>query len=131
MLILLNEQIKQIIDYCKNNSSIEVCGILAGNDARVKKVLYITNQFDSPTRFFMEPVELLQAFIWMDDQKLELLGIFHSHPNGPEIPSMTDIIEFNYPGVESLIVTPRNGNWELFSYLINGQSFKRSKIYSE
>jgi len=131
MLILLNEQIKQIIDYCKNNSSIEVCGILAGNDARVKKVLYITNQFDSPTRFFMEPTELLQAFIWMDEQKIELLGIFHSHPNGPEIPSKTDVMEFNYPGVESVIVTPRNGNWELFPYIIDGQNFKLSKIFSE
>ncbi len=131
MLILLNEQIQQIIDYCKNNSSIEVCGILAGNDARVKKVLYITNQYDSPTRFFMEPTELLQAFIWMDEQKIELLGIFHSHPNGPEIPSKTDVMEFNYPGVESVIVTPRNGNWELFPYIIDGQNFKLSKIFSE
>ena len=131
MLILLNEQIQQIIDYCKNNSSIEVCGILAGNDARVKKVLYITNQYDSTTRFFMEPTELLQAFIWMDEQKIELLGIFHSHPNGPEIPSKTDVMEFNYPGVESVIVTPRNGNWELFPYIIDGQNFKVSKIFSE
>jgi len=131
MLILLNEQIQQIIDYCKNNSSIEVCGILAGNDVRVKKVLYITNQYDSPTRFFMEPTELLQAFIWMDEQKIELLGIFHSHPNGPEIPSKTDVMEFNYPGVESVIVTPRNGNWELFPYIIDGQNFKLSKIFSE
>jgi len=130
MLVLLNKQIKQIIDYCENNPSIEVCGILAGNNAQVKKVLFITNQYDSPTRFFMEPIELLQAFYWMDEQKMELLGIFHSHPNGPEIPSMTDIKEFNYPGVESVIVTPKNGNWELFPYIIEDQSFKLSKIIS-
>lgn len=128
MLILLNQHIKQIIDYCENNPSIEVCGILVGNDSQVKKVLFIANQYNSPTRFFMEPTELLQAFNWMDEQKMELLGIFHSHPNGPETPSMTDIKEFNYPGVESVIATPRKGIWELFPYIIEGQKFKHSKI---
>jgi proteasome lid subunit RPN8/RPN11 len=130
MLILLNQHIKQIIDYCENNPLIEVCGILVGNDSQVKKVLFIANQYDSPTRFFMEPTELLHAFTWMDEQKMELLGIFHSHPNGPETPSMTDIKEFNYPGVESVIATPRKGIWELFPYIIEGQKFKRSKIIS-
>lgn len=128
MLIVLRKQIKQIVDYCESNPSIEVCGILAGSNGLVEKVLFITNQYNSPTRFFMEPTELLQALNWMDDQKKELLGIFHSHPNGPETPSMTDIKEFNYPGVESVIVTPRKGIWELFPYIIEGQSFKHSKI---
>jgi proteasome lid subunit RPN8/RPN11 len=130
MLILDNKQIKQIIDYCKSNPSIEVCGILVGNNAQVKKIFFITNKYDSPTRFFMEPTELLQAFNWMDEQKMELLGIFHSHPNGPETPSITDIKEFNYPGIESVIVTPKKGNWKLFPYIIEGQSYILSKIIS-
>jgi proteasome lid subunit RPN8/RPN11 len=44
----------------------------------------------------MDPYEQLQAFEWIDSQELELIGIFHSHPAGPETVSATDIREAAY-----------------------------------
>jgi len=129
MLTLLTDQENQILEYCRVNSEIEVCGILVGYTAIVKKVFFIKNKYASPTRFFMEPTELLQAFNWMDQHEMELLGIFHSHPNGPKTPSITDIQEFYYPGIESIIVTPTNGKWKLFPYVIENKSYKLSKIF--
>jgi proteasome lid subunit RPN8/RPN11 len=35
----------------------------------------------------------------------ELVAIYHSHPDGPAAPSLTDVVEHEYPGVLYLIVS--------------------------
>ena len=75
---------------------LEACGLLAGKNDRVEKVLLVRNQAQSPVRFVMDPYEQLEAFNWIESQNLDLLGIFHSHPAGPETASATDIAEAAY-----------------------------------
>ncbi len=69
-------------------------------------VLPIENEYHSPVRFRMAPAEQLKAFYWLEEHKLELVAIFHSHPRGPVTPSATDLAEFAYPGVWMLILSP-------------------------
>jgi len=59
-------------------------------------VILVRNQAQSPARFVMDPYEQLQAFDWIESNGLDLLGIFHSHPAGPETASVTDIAEAAY-----------------------------------
>jgi proteasome lid subunit RPN8/RPN11 len=75
---------------------LEACGLLAGRDNQVEKVLDVRNQAQSPVRFVMDPYEQLKAFDWIEASGLDLLGIFHSHPAGPETASVTDIAEAAY-----------------------------------
>jgi proteasome lid subunit RPN8/RPN11 len=65
----------------------------------------------------MDPYEQLQAFEWIDDQSLTLLGIFHSHPAGPETVSVTDIQEAAYEVVH-LIWSHREGPWKVRGFWI-------------
>ena len=87
-------------NHAESSSPLEACGLLAGKDGFVREVFLITNQAQSPVRFRMDPIEQLHAFDQMEAAGLELLGIFHSHPSGPETPSPTDIAEAAYQVVQ-------------------------------
>lgn len=106
-----------MIRHVSEQAPLEACGLLAGKQGRVEKVLLIRNQVQSPVRFVMDPYEQLDAFEWIDSQALELIGIFHSHPAGPETPSATDIAEAAYEVVH-IICTPLNGPWKARGFWI-------------
>ena len=67
-----------MLEYVQQHAPLECCGLLAGKNDQVEKVIFIRNQAESPVRFVMEPYEQLKAFDWMDSNGLDLLGIFHS-----------------------------------------------------
>ena len=75
---------------------IEACGLLAGKQDLVESVLRVQNTDQSPVRFRMDAQEQYNAFEWMEANGLDLVGIFHSHPSGPETVSPTDIAEAAY-----------------------------------
>ena len=75
---------------------LEACGLLAGKQDAVDAVLKVHNAEQSPVRFRMDPEEQLHALEWIDANGLELVGIYHSHPAGPETASATDIAEAAY-----------------------------------
>lgn len=112
----------EILAYVMKVLPEEACGFLGGRGEQVEVVLPVTNQLHSRSRFFMEPVELLQRLHWLDDHGLDILAIYHSHPDGPESPSATDIAEFNYPGSAELICFPREAVWEVRAFMIEGSS---------
>jgi len=95
-LTLNKEHWQQMLQHVDSNIPLEACGLLAGTDNRVKKVIEVRNQAQSPMRFLMDPYEQLKAFDWIESNGLDLIGIFHSHPAGPETASATDIAEAAY-----------------------------------
>ena len=96
---------------------LEACGLLAGKSDRVEAVIRVQNQAQSPVRFVMDPYEQLKAFDWIDSHGLELLGIFHSHPTGPETASSTDIAEAAYEVVH-LIWSRNQDLWQVRGFWI-------------
>ena len=86
----------------------EACGLLAGKGKIVERVFLVKNELKSTIRFRMDPAEQLSAFTWMETNGLDLVGIFHSHPTGPETLSVTDIAESAYPAVQIVWSRPRN-----------------------
>jgi proteasome lid subunit RPN8/RPN11 len=65
----------------------------------------------------MDPYEQLDAFEWIDSHALDLLGIFHSHPAGPETVSVTDIAEAAYEVVH-VIWSRTSGEWQARGFWI-------------
>jgi proteasome lid subunit RPN8/RPN11 len=96
----------------------EACGLLAGLGNQVKMVLPITNELHSPVRYRMAAREQLDAFDLFDFDGLELVGIYHSHPNGPDNPSATDIAEAFYPEALYLIWSAQGGVWNCRAFRI-------------
>jgi len=92
------------------HAPLEACGLLAGKNNLVEKILLIENQAKSRIRFRMNPKEQLKALNWIDSNGLDLIGIFHSHPAGPETVSATDIEEAAY-AVTQIIWSRSKGDW--------------------
>jgi proteasome lid subunit RPN8/RPN11 len=119
---------KKVLDNVKEKFPEESCGLLAGFDNKVIIEMLITNQLHSPIKFFMDPMELFKALEKIDALKLELLGIFHSHPKGPPRPSETDIKEFLYPGVATIICYPESNEWKMKAFLIENDNYTEIEL---
>lgn len=116
-LTLHREHVREIEAHLSTHAPLEACGLLAGKNDRVEKVLFVRNQTQSPVRFVMDPYEQLHAFEWIESNGLDLLGIFHSHPAGPETASPTDIAEAAYEVVH-VICSRTRGPWKLRGFWI-------------
>ena len=94
--ILLNQkQIDSLIQHSEKAGVAESCAMLLGthNDQQwnVKEVLLTRNSHnDSETNFIISPEELLQGHQLAEKKHLELVGIFHSHPDTAASPSSMD-----------------------------------------
>ena len=121
-LVIAKKFREEMIAHLESQHPLEACGLLAGKNEQVEKVLLVRNQAQSPERFVMDPVEQLRAFEWIDSHGLDLLGIFHSHPTGPETASVTDIAEAAY-AVVHVICSRRGKVWKIRGFWIeNGQA---------
>lgn len=94
----------------------EACGLIAGSGDTTDLVIPVENRLHSAARFQMDPQEQWQAFRAIEEHGYNLLAIYHSHPQGPQEPSETDLEEFAYPGVISIICVPSDGSWWARAY---------------
>jgi Predicted metal-dependent protease of the PAD1/JAB1 superfamily len=123
-LTLTKEQYQKMIGHVDSNFPLEACGLLAGRDAHVESVLEVTNQAQSPVRYVMDPIEQLNAFEWIESNGLDLVGIFHSHPTGPETVSPTDISEAAYAVVYVILARVDNAHaWSTRGFWIEAGEF--------
>jgi proteasome lid subunit RPN8/RPN11 len=107
-LTLTKDQLQKMIAYVDSHAPLEACGLLAGLNSKVEVVFEVTNQARSAVRFVMDPIEQLKAFEWIESNGLELIGIFHSHPTGPETVSPTDIADAAYAVVHVILARVDN-----------------------
>lgn len=94
----------------------EACGLLGGDKGEVRMVIAVSNSLHSPVRFRMDPEGQLAAMHAIEEAGLELLGIYHSHPQGPPGLSETDLEEMSYPELAYLIWSPSGGHWTCRAY---------------
>jgi proteasome lid subunit RPN8/RPN11 len=116
-LELSNSLLQEMIVYVEQHAPLEACGVLAGKAARAEKMIGVLNQAQSPVRFVMDPYEQLHAFDWIDSNGLDLVGIFHSHPTGPETVSPTDILEAAY-AVVHVVLSLAGTQWKARGFWI-------------
>jgi proteasome lid subunit RPN8/RPN11 len=121
-LTIRKEHWQTMREHVDRHLPLEACGLLAGKHDRAERVIPVRNQAQSATRFVMDPYEQLRAFDWIDSHGLELIGIFHSHPTGPDSVSATDIAEAAYEVVH-LIWSRTHGPWQARGFWIeNGRA---------
>ena len=106
----------------------EGCGFLFGKDnnrvRHITQMIAVENEStgDQRRQFVIDPHDYLKAERYAQKNDLQLLGIFHSHPDHPAIPSTHDL-EFAQPYFSYFIHSIQKGKIAgTRSYrLINGQ----------
>ena len=131
MRLVFNQQIFDIMQaHVESCLPLEACGLLAGKGEIVQQVLTVANQAKSPVRFRMDPFEQVQALERIESSGLDLLGIFHSHPSGPETASPTDIAEAAY-AVVHVIWSRQTGTWNARGFWFeSGQASDVELVFS-
>lgn len=92
----------QIIAQARVDAPLETCGLLAGRDGRATRVLPVPNILRSRVAYRMGGQEFADAMVACD---FEPLAIYHSHPEGPSVPSPTDMAEAFYPDSIYIIIS--------------------------
>ena len=115
----------------------ECCGFLYGQDGEIRTIalaLKVKNskKGDQKKRFEISPTDYLSAEKYALENDTSLLGIYHSHPDHPAIPSRHDF-KRAVPYFSYVILSVRNGKFQKTTswQLDDDGYFKREKIIDE
>ncbi|HTI08707.1 MAG TPA: M67 family metallopeptidase [Puia sp.] len=142
-MIIIEPPIRQLlIEDAVNTFPDECCGFLFGREETdgtrvVIDILVVDNskQGDKTRRFEISPTDYMTAEQHALDHDWALLGIYHSHPKHPAIPSEHDrkaaqpYFSYVIVSVMNSEATLENGDITLRSWLLNEeQQFEEEKI---
>ena len=93
--ITLSESQKNLLSkHAENEKPNESCAILFGttsNQNSIVKEVFLTKNIDeSPNTFTISNEQLIEGYKIAEEKRMDVVGIFHSHPNSIAYPSNTD-----------------------------------------
>jgi len=113
--ITLSQSIKKIlIQHAENENPNESCAILYGNGDTVSDVFLTKNIEESPVNFTISNDQLIKGYKIAEERKLDMVGIFHSHPNSEAYPSSTDKKFMHSNPVVWIIYSGTNKNFKAY-----------------
>ena len=108
MVKIGKEAYEGMIKHCESGYPYEVCGVMIGTGKEISHYRKCRNLIEEDSvdtefknsnqlgserlrdRFELDPKSYLEADEWARSEGLEILGIYHSHPDHPSKPSETD-----------------------------------------
>jgi desampylase len=128
-LYLSTEKARLIAQHAHRDIPSEACGILLGIDTEVKQIVPLPNVAATPlSAYRIDDHALVSTFFAAQQQGLEVIGFYHSHPDGDPIPSQVDIRQSAYPDAAYLIVGLRSGETRLAAWSIQSQQVRPIEI---
>jgi proteasome lid subunit RPN8/RPN11 len=116
----------------------ECCGVLlgvtAGNTREVRAIVRCGNAYtgSSPTRYEIDPRELIRVQREARDRQLEIIGFYHSHPDHPARWSPTDLEEAHWIGCSYVITAVARGEAALTSsFALTGRTEEDKALVDE
>lgn len=106
-----------ILAHARRDAPRECCGLLAGRGGRIELAIPLRNIDRRPrSRFRIDPAEhiAVRRALRTLAPKLEIVGVYHSHPRGPATPSAADVAEWYYPDWYCAIVDGRRAALRVF-----------------
>lgn len=115
MLIFESNIIEEIHSHARTEYPKECCGILIGKwlgeNRIVHKMIQTRNMIDekqNAIHFLMNPLDVVRVELLAEEEKLEIVGFYHSHPDYEAIASREDVLHM-IEGYSYLIVSVKNG----------------------
>jgi proteasome lid subunit RPN8/RPN11 len=93
MLVVPNRLIEQMNIHVEKAYPEEGAGFLIGEEGEVREIVALSNSREDGARlnrFLFTPEDYLKAELKAETLGLSLIGVFHSHPDCPNIPSEYD-----------------------------------------
>ena len=102
---ITQDQIDEMISHAREVTPNECCGMVAGCDGVVTRVIRVANAEESPYRYSLSPDDQFRVLKDIEQRGEELTAIYHSHTASAASPSQTDINLAFYPDSLYLIVS--------------------------
>ncbi|MBE3589786.1 MAG: M67 family metallopeptidase [Firmicutes bacterium] len=98
-----------MVRHAKEWAPLEACGLVGGRTGPGGGEALVfqptPNEAASPVFYTVPPREILRFQRRLDEEGLELVAVFHSHPATPAYPSPTDVRLAFYPDAVYLILS--------------------------
>lgn len=120
--------------FCQANAERpnECCGVLVGHmrdDAGfVAEAVPLVNELRSPTAYRTEARSLFAAYRLLRTRQLDLIAVFHSHPDTQAIPSRRDREEWTYGDSACAIIGMMHGDPEIRAWQLQGNHAREIDI---
>lgn len=105
-----NRIFEDMLDQAESEAPTEACGILAGSGGRVEKLYKMTNAENRHDHYMMAPEQQFAVVKDIRANSLDMLAIYHSHPETPARPSAEDIRMALTPNVVYVILSLSGDN---------------------
>ena len=109
-----------LVKHARNNTPNESCAILFGrieNDHFTVKDVFLTKNIqDSPVNFSMSNEDLIKGYEEAEKRNLDVVGIFHSHPDSSAYPSLTDQKYMEINPVPWIIFSNKNQEFKAYVF---------------
>ena len=113
-IILKQSDKKLLSQYSENQKPNEACAILFGKNNEVLDIFLTENIEESSVNFTISNEQLIEGYKIAEDKKMDIIGIFHSHPNSDAFPSNTDKKFMESNPVTWVIYSGINKNFRAF-----------------
>lgn len=138
MLKIKKEHIEEIKKQGEKWYPYEICGFMLGkidyenNIREVKEIFQVENQNKERAndRFEISPKDYLKVEDYAKKKGVQIIGIYHTHPDNPDKPSKTDLM-FAQPDMSYIIMSVNNGkaeNWRSWELDLKKNEFKEEKM---
>ena len=122
------ELFEDILDHARSEAPNECCGMIASRNGEAVRVYRATNAASSPLRYEIDGAEQYRIQMEIEDSRLDLGAIYHSHTRTEPYPSQTDINLAFYPDVLYLIVGLAGQDPELRAFAIRDGQVREAEI---
>jgi proteasome lid subunit RPN8/RPN11 len=137
MLLIEHKPFNEMIADAVETFPDECCGFFfgreEGDERIITKILLVNNakEGDKSRRFEIAPTDYLKAESFAEEHQHQLLGVYHSHPNHPAIPSEHDRVAAQ-PYFSYIIISVKDKKFaEIRSWQLDEETqFKEEKIHS-
>src|SRR5271168_5414728 len=104
---------EKIVAHAESTYPKECCGVMLGTDQTVREAVALPNVYAGPQEdfFVMDPADLLRADQQARADGLDVIGIFHSHPDCDAYFSKRDL-EHSCPWYSYVVVSIKRGRFD-------------------
>ena len=138
MLIINHAEYESLRRHGEETYPFECCGALLGRlsdgSREVEAVVRCSNtRVDrSQDRYSIDPKELLRLQRQADEQGLDIVGFYHSHPDHPALWSQTDLAEAHWLGCSYVITSVDRGQaMQTHSFVLAGATEDEKRLEPE
>lgn len=117
-ILISKTLVSQLLEAAKQQLPYEFTALLGGHQNIITSFYPASSEVSSTDTFLLSPSIFFQSMAHMKEQHESWLGILHTHPLSPAVPSSLDIHGWHYPDLSYWILSFASEKPDLALYQI-------------